>query len=342
MKKSLLVSGNRSRWALTIGFALASLVSGARAADQVDIVTLPQGSVAHGVGVALAGVISEKSPVRMIAAGYGGPQILVPLVDEGKASFTLLNANDVASAMRGTKPEYKKAHHNLRLISNGYSNSIGILVRADSDIRTAADLKGKRVTGVFSAHKTCAKLATATIANAGLTWNDVTVVPVTSTVPSIQALADGRADAALCGAIGMSVIKEVNAKVPLRFVSLDSSAAAERRAQDTFPGGRVIQIAKGADEGVLANTSFLDYDFYLVGGAQLSDELVAQVLETVWGSLKELREANRTFVDWTHARMATASMTIPYHPAAVAFFKKKGVWTPQMEEKNNALLSQIK
>ena len=239
----MLGSGKHPRWTLAVGSVLFSLLGSAYAADQVDIVTLPQGSVAHGVGVALAGVVSAKSPIRMIAAGYGGPQILVPLVDEGKASFALLNANDVASATRGTKPEYKSAHRNLRIISNGYSNSIGILVRADSDIRTAADLKGKRVTGVFSAHKTCAKLATATIANAGLTWDDVKVVPVTSTVPSVQALADGRADAALCGAIGMSVIKEVNARVPLRFVSLDSSPAAEKRAEEAFAGGRVIEVA---------------------------------------------------------------------------------------------------
>jgi TRAP transporter TAXI family solute receptor len=338
----MLGSGKHPRWTLAVGSVLFSLLGSAYAADQVDIVTLPQGSVAHGVGVALAGVVSAKSPIRMIAAGYGGPQILVPLVDEGKASFALLNANDVASATRGTKPEYKSAHRNLRIISNGYSNSIGILVRADSDIRTAADLKGKRVTGVFSAHKTCAKLATATIANAGLTWDDVKVVPVTSTVPSVQALADGRADAALCGAIGMSVIKEVNAKVPLRFVSLDSSPAAEKRAEEAFAGGRVIEVAKGADDGVVAGTNFLDYDFYLVGGAQLQDDLVTQVLEAVWTSLKELREANRSFADWTHERMATASMTIPYHPAAVAFFKKKGVWTQEMEQKNSALLSQLK
>ncbi len=335
----MLESAKRS---LALGFLLSSFLGSAHAADQVDIVTLPQGSVAHGVGVAIAGVVSQKSPIRMVAAGYGGPQILVPLVDEGKASFALLNANDVASAVRGTKPEYKAAHRNLRIISNGYSNSIGILVRADSDIRSAADLKGKRVTGVFSAHKTCAKLATATIANAGLTWDDVKVVPVTSTVPSVQALADGRADAALCGAIGMSVIKEVNARVPLRFVSLDSSPAAEKRAEEAFAGGRVIEVAKGAGDGVVESTKFLDYDFYLVGGAQLKDDLVTQVLETVWNSLKELREANRSFADWTHERMATASMTIPYHPAAVAFFKKKGVWTKEMEQKNSELLSQLK
>lgn len=331
----------RLRRLLATGFLSSSLACAVQAGEQIEIVTLPQGSVAHGVGVALAGVVSQKSPLRMIAAGYGGPQVLVPLVDEGKASFTLLNANDVSSAAQGIKPEYKKAYTNLRLISNGYSNSIGILVRADSDIRSAADLKGKRVTGVFSAHKTCAKLASATIANAGLTWDDVKVVPVTSTVPSVQALAEGRADAALCGAIGMSVIKEVNAKVPVRFVSLDASPAAEKRAQEAFAGGRVIQVPKGAEDGVLAETNFLDYDFYLVGGRQLDDATVTQVLETIWSSLAELRESNRTFADWKQERMATASMTIPYHPAAVAFFKKKGVWTQEMEERNAALLKQL-
>lgn len=326
---------------LAAGLLLSAGVHIVQASEEVSIVTLPQGSVAHGVGVALAGVVSQKSPVRMIAAGYGGPQVLVPLVDEGKAHFALLNANDVDAAMHGAQPEYRKAHRNLRLISNGYSNSIGILVRADSDIHTAKDLRGKRVTGVFSAHKTCAKLASATVANAGLTWDDVKVVPVTSVVASVQALGDGRADAALCGAIGMSIVKEVNARVPVRFVSLDDSPPAAKRAQDAFTGGRVIKVAKGAEDGILAETNFLDYDFYLVGGAKLSDQLVTQVLETVWTSLEELREANRTFRDWKQERMATADMTVPYHSAAVAFFKQKGVWTKEMEERNNELLKQV-
>lgn len=326
---------------LVAGFLLSTGTYVVNANEQVSVVTLPQGSVAHGVGVALAGVVSQKSPIRMIAAGYGGPQVMVPLVDEGKAHFALLNANDVDAATHGVQPEYKKEYRNLRLISNGYSNSIGILVRADSDIRTAKDLNGKRVTGVFSAHKTCSKLAAATIANAGLTWGEVKVVPVTSAVASVQAVGEGRADAALCGAIGMSVIKEVNARVPLRFVSLDDTPPARKRAQDAFTGGRIIQVAPGAEDGILAETNFLDYDFYLVGSTELSAQLVTQVLETVWTSLEELREANRTFVDWKRERMATVSMTVPYHPAAVAFFKQKGVWTKELEERNNELLRQV-
>lgn len=339
--------GKADKKCLRILFAatLAAVVAtgGARAAeDQAEIVTLPAGSVAHGAAVALAGVVGQKSSVKLIAAGYGGPQVLVPLVDDGKAAFTLLNANDVASALAGAQPEYKKPHKNLRLVSNGYRNAVGIVVRQDSDIRSAADLKGKRVTGVFSAHKTCAKLAAATIANAGLSWDDVKVVPVTSTVPSVQSLAEGRADAALCGATGMAVIKEVNAQVPLRFVSLDGSATAAKRASDVFVGGRINKIAKGSDDGVLEDVNIFEYDFYLVGGKQLPDEMVTQVLEAIWNSHAELSAANRTLSDWTPKRMATADMTIPYHPAAVAFFKQKGVWTPAMEQRNASLLELVK
>lgn len=326
------------------GILAAGLTANAGAAQEevkVEIVTLPAGSLAHGVAVGLAGVVGQKSSVKLIAAGYGGPQVLVPLVDEGKAAFTLLNANDVASAMAGAAPAYKQRHQNLRLISNGYRNAIGILVRADSDIRSPADLKGKRVTGVFSAHKTCANLASATIANAGLTWDDVRVVPVTSTVPSVRALAEGRADAALCGAIGMAVIKEVNAQVPVRFVSLDAAPAAEERAQAIFTGGRIAKAAKGSDEALLEDTDMFEYDFYLVGGKQLPDELVTRVLEVIWNSHQELVEANRTFADWTQERMATETMSIPYHPAAVAFFKEKGVWTEAMEERNQQLLAKL-
>jgi len=310
---------------------------------KADIATLPAGSLAHGVGVALAGVLSQKTQVKAIAAGYGGPQVLVPLVNQGKATFSLLNADDVGSAFRGLAPEYNQAHKNLRLISNGYVNQVSVLVRKDSPIRSMADLKGKRVTGVFSAHKTCAKLASAIIANGGIGWDEVKVVPVTSTVPAVQAVGEGRADAALCAAIDMAVIKEVNAQVPVRFLSLDDSKAATARTVQVFGPGRVAKAA-----GVIpteldaADANFLEYDFYLVGHDKLPDAMIAQVLDVLWNNNKELVEYHKQFLDWTQPRMASADMTIPYHPASVAFFKAKGVWTAAMEARQQELLALAK
>ena len=45
------------------------------------------------------------------------------------------------------------------------------------------------------------------------------------------------------------------------------------------------------------------------------------------------------FKDWTRERAATAEVTIPYHPAAVQFYKEKGVWSARMDESQRKLLA---
>src|SRR5690606_32808343 len=144
--------------------------------------------IVNATGSAIAGVVSQKTAIKMLVSPYGGPQVIVPMLNDGQADFTLMNAADAYEAARGVKPAYRQASPNLRLVSVGFTNTVGLMVRADSPIRTAADLKGHRVTGAFSQQKTCDKLTKALLATASLGMGDVTVVPVTHSVPAANAL----------------------------------------------------------------------------------------------------------------------------------------------------------
>jgi len=41
----------------------------------------------------------------------------------------------------------------------------------------------------------------------------------------------------------------------------------------------------------------------------------------------------------TRERAVSSDVTIPYHPAAVQFFKEKNLWNPKMEETQKRLLA---
>ena len=308
------------------------------AQQQLEILTLPTGSVASGVGTALASVISQKTALRMLPVAYAGPQVMVPFVNSGKSAFVLLNVQDSRQAFEGEKPNYQEKNRNLRLVSVGYENVIGPVATQKSGIKSGADMKGRAVAAAFTAHQTCRDLSNAVLANLKMSASDVKAVPVASVVPGVKALADGRADASPCVATGMSVVKEVNIQAPLRFVSIDPSAEAMKRARDAFPGLRPVKLAAGSHDGVTEDAWAFGYDFYLVTHAQASDDMVYQVVKTIWESLPELEKVNPVFASWPQKRMADADVTLPYHPGAIKFFKEKGVWTADAQKLTDSLL----
>lgn len=326
--------------------ACATLVAGlaltvAARAEQLEIVTLPQGSVAYGAGVAIAGVVSGKSPNQMLPVPVAGQQVAVPMVNEGKAAFTLVNVGDSDQAFRGVKPFYDRRNPNLRLAGVGYENYTAILVTIKSGIRGKDDLKGRYAAGELSAHQTCKDLATASLANLGLTWDDFKIIPVASVVPSIQSLT-GRAEVAPCAAPGMGVTKEVNLKTPVKFLAIDPSPEAVARARKVFPGVRAVKLPAGTTDGIIEDTWVLGYDFYLVTHAQMNDAAVYATVKAVWENIPDLVATSPTFKTWQQARMPNADVTLPYHPGAIKFYKEKGVWTPEMEAQTQKLLAEAK
>lgn len=324
--------------AASAAFAGMTFGAGALAQDRLEIVTLPTGSVAHGAASGIAGVVSQKTKLRILAAPYAGPQVVVPQVDAGKAAFTLINVDDTYRAYNGDAPSYKQPYRNLRLVSVGYLNTSAALARVDSKIEHIKDMKGRRVAGAFSAHKTCQSLASAVLDNGGLTWKDVRIVPVPSVVPGVQALGEGRAEVNPCAATNMGVIREVDTKTPLRFLPVNTDKESMERARKHFVGLKYGFYKKGAAEGVTEDMNLFTYDFYLLTNAGMSEDTVYTLVKAIWENLPEIQKTHGALKTWTRERMADADVTAPYHPGAVKFFKEVGVWTPEMEAAREKLL----
>jgi hypothetical protein len=79
-------------------------------------------------------------------------------------------------------------------------------------------------------------------------------------------------------------------------------------------------------------------DVYLATGKTLPDEEVKRLLQAVWDDAESLDPVNPAVNEWTHDRAVSAEMTIPYHPAAVEFYNRKGVWSAKADEAQQRLL----
>ena len=302
---------------------------------QLQFVSLPVGALTNLASTAIAGLVSKKTSYTATVTPYAGPQVYIPMLDRGEASFAIFSVTDARMAFQGITPTYRQPNRNLRLVSVAFENRVGGMVTVKSGLTSKDQLRGKRIASSFPAHQSCFEIATALLANYGMGWKDFVEVPVQSAVPAVTALGDGRVEFNPCGAFGLPVNREVNVRTPLRFIAVDPGPDAVKRAHDVFPGVRAVLAKANSAEGVLEDTHVFGFDFYFVANADVPDDAVYAVVKTVWESLPELRQAHPAFNLWTQERMAGADVVaLPYHPGAIKLLKEKGAWTDAIERAN--------
>ena len=325
---------------------LALLATTAQAQQLPKSLTIgsnPPGTLFYSLASGLAKVISEATPIRAQVQPYAGTSTFVPLFDSGELDTGVVNAVDMGMVYQG--PKLKIGGRNpfphvpsSRLIMRGSPLRSSLIVRKDSPIKTLRDVKGKRVTGEYPAQLAGWYNVFASISNGGLTWQDVKVVPVPAINEGVDALVQGRADVTT-HAIGTAKLKEADATVGIRFISLDCSPQGEARIKKAVPGYYLSTVKAGSSAGILEDICAYTYDIYYVGHKDLPDAVVHATLKAIWDNIAKLTPLHPGFVEWTKERAADPEVTMPYHPAAVQFYKEQKVWSAKMDEAQKKLLA---
>ncbi len=328
---------------LVVAAMALALIPAAASGQTVSLGTNPPGSVFYAIGSGLAKVVSEAGPVRMSVQPYSGTSTFIPLLNTGELEFGVNNAVDMALAYRGPKFQIGGRNPfphapNARLVMRGSPFLVGLLVRKDSPIKTIHDIKGKRMTGEYPAHLAVWYNMFGHLSSAGLTWNDVKVIPVPAVNDGVDALVQGRAEVSEFGINGAKV-KEADAAIGVRHVSTDCSPEGERRLRQAVPGYYPRWVKAGTATAVVEDTCFIAYDNYLAVGKNVPDGVVEAVLKALWDNVEKLPPLHPIFKEWTRAQAAAADVTAPYHPAAIRFYKERGVWKPEMDQAQQKLLS---
>ncbi|HEX9455398.1 MAG TPA: TAXI family TRAP transporter solute-binding subunit, partial [Candidatus Binatia bacterium] len=291
----------------------------------------PAGTVFYAVAAGLAKVISGGGPMQSMVQPYTGTSTFLPLLDSGEIDFGIINAVEMnlgyqgpAKLKIGGKNPLPHAP-NARLIMRGSPLYIGLVGKKDGAVKTVHELKGKRVTGEYPANLAIWYHVYAALASAGLSWDDVKVVPVPAVNEGVDAVAQGRADVS-AHAIGAAKVKEADAAVGVRHIPIDCTAQGDARVRKAVPGYSTTTLKAGFSTGIIGDTCVLTFDIYMVGHKALPNEVVQAALKPIWDNIDQLPPLNPQFKDWTRERAASADVTIPYHPAAVQFYKEKNLW----------------
>jgi uncharacterized protein len=310
----------------------------------VTMGTNPAGTVFYALAGGLAKVATEGSPVQVNIQPYTGTSTFLPLLNNAELDLALVNGVDMGMAYLGPqklkvggKNEFQHSP-NIRLVMRGAPLIVGLLVKKDSPLKSVHDIKGKRVTGEYPAHQAVWYNVYGALANAGLTWKDVKVVPVPAVNDGIDALVQGRAEVTL-GAYNMAKIREADAAVGVRHLSHDCSPEGDKRIRQAVPGYYTRMVKAGSAAAVVEDTCATAYDIYFATHKAASDQIVTTILKAIWDNADKLQPIHPTFKEWTRDRAVSADVTIPYHPGAVQFYKEKGVWSANVDEAQRKLLA---
>jgi len=313
-----------------ISLSMVIILSSLASAQTISIGTNQQGSLFFSIGTAISKVMVEKTGKQFRVAPYAGSSTYIPLINNGELSFGLSNGGEAAFAYSGTEIFDKKPNKNLRMVSVTVNTASGFAVPTNSEAKTVADLKGMKISSEYTSGRTFHYYSEALLYTAGLSHEDFKLVPTPNFVTAINNFAQGRVDAAI---IPFNVGEGKKAMATMRggwrYVTVE--AAGERaNVNKIFPSSRLEKYRPGKNAtGVIADpTVMLELDFFLNCGAHVSDEIVYELVKTMYNNKPDLEKAFGAFVRFEPDGMARKN-PVPYHPGAIKFYKEVGTWPPK-------------
>lgn len=312
--------------ALAGAVALASFWTASVQAQTVSISTLPPGSINNVQTQAIAKVVQEKAGMQMRVITFNSPAASMGAVQAGEAAFTFMSNDEVGIAVRGKDEHTGKPLDKLQLAVTVFPFKVGVLVRDDSDIKTVADLKGKRFPTGWQGFPQGIALSNAILATAGLSLDDVDGVPTANLLRAADDFKAGRLDATVF-AVGAPKMAEIDASVKIRFLSLDGSDQAKTAMAAIRPEYTVApQVPLPHLNGVKGETNLMQYAMTVAASKDVDEETVYKVVKAIHENKEGLVAAHPSFNAMNPDNIAVQQADVTYHPGAVRYYKEIGIW----------------
>jgi TRAP transporter solute receptor, TAXI family len=262
--------------------------------------------------------------LRCLTNASDGSLANLRTVRRGGVELALAQSDLQYQAYRGSGV-FKEAGRdaNLRSVFSLYTEPFTVLARRDAGIGSFDDLKGKRV-NVGSPGSGQRGTLESVLTALGWTMEDFTVASELGPEASAKAVCDGDVDAAIftVGHPDQSISDAIKAcgaiLVPLGNDLVDRVLAAYPYYQRVTIGGGTY--ASNLDEintfGVVAT---------LVTSAQVSADVIAQVVRSVFENFDAFRATHPALKELDRGRMTHVGLAAPLHAGAVRYYREAGL-----------------
>lgn len=340
-KKAMMVAAS--------AFAASAAVVPAQA-QVLGLGTHSVGGAFHGAGVGFADMITNHTDLRMIVQPFAGPSAWMPELAAGTLETGLLSAVDAAWAYQG-EGHFEEPVTNMRMLFQGNQlANVAWVVRSDSDITSLTEMPGRRAVSDLGGVQVTHSILEAELKSVGIDWDDLVAVPVTDLNQSLDALREQRVDVAWGGAPESGPLLELDASIGVRVLpfgdlepsDLDDGVPEEMQAilDEVLPGSTLTVVPAGTG-AVHEDTVTITYPLVVVGTEDtLSEDAAYSITKAVWENSDAMAGAHPWLASWGPDTMLMPGFPTPYHEGSVRFYEEIGVWTEEMEERQQMLLAQ--
>lgn len=300
------------RWLVA---CVALLIALPAHAETYSIATGSPSGLYYPFGGGLAAMWSDSHPdINMKAEVTNGSVTNLIQVHKGESEVGISQGDALRDALAGAG-RYPQPLE-LAVLFALYPNLVHVIVPADSDIRSIADLRGKRVSigAPGSGNMVTADKVLGTL---GVTREDISPYFLSYT-ETANALRDGTVDAGfLVGGIGVAVVVELALTRDIRLIPFTD--AEMQKLHTAFPAYSAFDVPAGLYKNVDAPVQTVSLWNFLVVRRDMPDALAETLVKTAMEQPDRLRRIAYP------ARYTTADNTLRYgrdmlHPAALSYF----------------------
>lgn len=311
-----------------LGLGAAALIGApalAQAKQRLTIVTGGTGGVFYPYGGGLAKIMTEKLPnMQATSQVTGGSVDNCKLVSAGDADIGFSTLDSAYDAMNGVGAYAKDGKLDVRILAMLYDSFLHVVGSQGGNTPTVASLKGKRVS-VGSAGSSTESIADRVLEAAGLNPKTDITRDNLGVAESAGALKDGKVAAFFwIGGIPTAAVRDLatSGQPALQFIPTGEELAKLERQ---WPGlYRSFNLPAGAYAGQAAAVPGLGVANVLVVSSKMKPDMVTAALNGIFNNLEEVHKIHPEARKLT-LQGAAGKSAVPFHPAAEAFFKSKGV-----------------
>lgn len=307
---------------LTLALLVGLAAHPGLAAENLTIASGKAGGTWYPMGGAIADIIQNHLDGYNMAVMQGtGDANIIGVTNKLYTlgiSFSFANAD----AAKG-KAQFKVPMDNIAGLAALYPAPLQMVVRGDSDIKSVADLKGKRIAPGLKG--TSGEVLVRNILKVhGLSYSDMAKVEHLAYADAAMQMKDGHIDAFMpFTTVPAPVIQDTAVSVGGGVRVLPLSEEKFAALKEINAGYSKFVVNAGSYKGHLEDALCVGSNNVIICQKNLPEELIYQMTKALVDNKDRFTKVHKVVDAWT-PQYATQDIGVPLHPGALRYYKEIG------------------